>query len=99
MTIKLHPEAEEDLKRALDYYGNIDNKLEEKFIAFLDETFQQILKFPTLYPYETQTAQKILMKKFPYIILYEQYQNIIMILAIFHTKRDPETLKARLKNT
>ncbi len=92
MIIKLHPDAEEDLKKALDYYFEIDIKLEQKFIDFLDETFERILKFPNLYPYETKTVQKILMKNFPYILLYEQYENIIMVLAIFHTKRDPKEL-------
>lgn len=32
------------------------------------------------------------MKKFPYIIIYEQYIETIMILAIFHTKQDPQKL-------
>lgn len=32
------------------------------------------------------------MKKFPFIIIYEQYEDMIMILAIFHTKQNPEKL-------
>lgn len=96
MTLKLHPKAEEDLKEALDYYGKIDINLEKKFIGYLDQTFNKILKFPNLYRYETKTSQKILMEKFPYIVIYEQYKDIIMILAIFHTSRDPLNLDNRL---
>ena len=96
MKIKLHPKAEEDLYEALEYYSQIDTKLKEKFIYYLDLTFEKILKFPNLYQYETKTAQKILMDKFPYIVIYEQYQDIIMILAIFHTSRNPINLKDRI---
>ena len=96
MTIKLLPEAQNDLNKALDYYFNVDIKLKDKFINDLDITFDKILKFPDLYPYETKTSQKVLMQKFPYIILYEKYKDIIMILAIFHTSRDNNILKSRI---
>lgn len=95
MDIKLHPKAEKDLQEALNYYHRIDTNLKEKFIYCLDLTFNKILNFPNLYPYETKTSQKVLMDKFPYIIIYEQYKNIIMILAIFHTSRNPTNLKDR----
>jgi len=95
MNIKLHPKAEEDLKEALDYYLEIDLNLEKKFIYYLDLTFNKILDFPNLYQYETKTSQKILIDKFPYTVMYEQYENIIMILAIFHTSRNPINLEDR----
>ena len=95
MNIKLHPKAQEDLKEALSYYSRIDLNLEKKFIHYLDLTFSKILDFPNLYQYETKTSQKVLMDKFPYIIVYEQYENIIMILAIFHTSRNPKSLQDR----
>ncbi len=96
MKIKLHPKAEEDLYEALKYYSQINIKLKEKFIYYLDLTFEKILKFPNLYQYETKTAQKVLMDKFLYIVIYEQYQDIIMILAIFHTSRNPINLEDRI---
>jgi len=96
MLIKLHPKAEEDLQEALEYYSTIDETLKNKFINNLDKTFNKILNSPNLYPYETKTSQKILMDKFPYIIIYEQYENIIMILAIFHTSRNPLSLQDRI---
>jgi len=95
MNIKLHPKAQEDLKEALSHYSRIDLKLEKKFIHYLDLTFSKILDFPNLYQYETKTSQKVLMDNFPYIIIYEQYENIIMILAIFHTSRNPKSLQDR----
>ena len=95
MIIKLHPKAEIDLKEALDHYYKIDHKLEKKFIDNLDSTFNKIIKFPNIYKYETKTSQKVLMYKFPYIIIFEQYNKIIMILAIFHTSRDPINLNNR----
>ncbi len=95
MNIRLHPKAEEDLNEALNHYFKIDINLEKKFISYLEQTFNKILDFPNLYQYETETSQKVLMDKFPYIVIYEQYENIIMILAIFHTSRNPMNLQDR----
>ena len=95
MILKLHPKAEEDLIDALNYYHDIDEQLESKFLKYVEFTFDKIKKFTHLYPYEKQTVQKVTVEKFPYIVLYEQYKDMIMILAIFHTKRDPENLTDR----
>jgi len=88
MEIILHPEAEKDFEEASNYYSKIDINLENKFITYLEETFNKILNSPNLYQYETETSQKVLMDKFPYIIVYEQFKDIIMILAIFHTSKN-----------
>ncbi len=92
MIIRLHPKAEEDISDALNYYYEIDKRLEAKFLKYLELTFDKILQFTNLYPYENETVQKVVVEKFPYIILYEQYDDFIMILAIFNTKRDPKNL-------
>jgi len=90
MDIKLHPDAQIDLEKALIYYSNISNNLKNDFINTLDMYFNKIVNFPTLYPFETKTSQKVVIDKFPYVIIYEKYKDIIMILAIFHTKRKPK---------
>ena len=95
MTLKLHPLAEDDFKTALDYYHTISPKLEKKFFSSIDKLFSSILEHPNMYQHEGNTSQKVVMSKFPYIIIYEQYENIIMILAIFHTKQDPQRLSDR----
>ena len=95
MTLRLHPLAENDLKIALNYYGEISPKLKKRFLSYIDKQFNNILKSPNLYQYETQTSQKAIMNKFPYIIIYEQYEDVIMILAIFHTKQNPKKMLQR----
>ena len=97
MQIKLHPLAQEDYKKAIDYYYAINAELEQKFITHLDNCFHKIVQFPNLYPFEIRTAQKVIMQRFPYVILYEKYQNEIMILAIFHTKQNPRKLQGRIE--
>lgn len=97
MTLKLHPLAENDLKIALNYYFEISPTLEKRFLAHIDKQFNNIVNSPNLYQYETKTSQKVIIKKFPYIILYEQYEDTIMILAIFHTKQNPNKLTQRHK--
>lgn len=54
MTLKLHPKAEDDLNYALDHYNNID------------QTFENIIKFPNLYPFETEFFQIVCNGHFPF---------------------------------
>ena len=95
MTLRLHPQAEEDLAKALKYYFEINEALEINFLKYLESTFDKILRFSQMYPFENNFVQKVVLEKFPYIVLYERYEDIIMILAIFHTKRDPQILQDR----
>jgi plasmid stabilization system protein ParE len=99
LTLKLHPLAENDLKTALNYYFEISPTLENKFLLHIDKQFNNILNSPNLYQYETETSQKVIIKKFPYIIVYEQYEDTIMILAIFHTKQNSNKLTQRHSKT
>jgi len=96
MIIKLHPEAEKDLEKVLHHYAKIDKSLEDRFLEVLELTFDKIVQYPHLYPYENSLSQKVVMDTFPYIVLYEKYEEIIMILAIFHTKRNPKILVERV---
>ena len=93
--IRLHPDAETDLADALRHYEAIDTHLRAKFIDKLDEAFSKITASPNLYPCESETAQRIHMQRFPYLIIYEQHQEVVMILAIFHTRRNPDQLHER----
>ena len=95
MTLKLHPLAENDLKTALDYYFEISPNLETRFLSSIDRQFHKILEHPKVYPFETKTSQKVIVNKFPYIIIFEQYKDIIIILAIFHTRQNPKKLNDR----
>ena len=78
MQIRLHPKAEQDLNEALNHYLEIDSNLEKKFVIALDDTFNKIVKFPNMYQYETQTSQKIVMDKFPFVVMYEQYEEDVL---------------------
>ena len=96
MIIKLIPEAEIDLKNSLKYYKNISKGISDKFLKDLDITFEKIKNNPELYPFETKYSQKVLMGDFPYIIFFTIYKTSIIILAIFHTSRNPNILEERL---
>ena len=96
MEIRLTEEAQEDLKESLKYYHDISSGLKDKFLKYIDETFENIKKFPELYPFETKYSQKILVKKFPFVVFYTIYEHQIVILAIFHTSRNPKILEERL---
>ncbi len=97
--IKVTQQAEDELDEVMGWYE------EEKLglgIAFLNHFFNRVAYLkdnPYLYQEVYKTYRRLLMKKYPYAIYYEieEQKQAIMVLAIWHTSKNPERLKDRLK--
>jgi len=97
MNLILQPYAIEDFNESVEYYLTISDGLKERFIKELDIAFEKIKKNPKLYPLFTDLVRKKLLSTFPYIIYYIYENNTISIIAIFHTSRNPQKLKSRIR--
>ena len=74
---------------------------------FLKKTNQSILslnttphiyaKCPHLVSTETKTYRNIILRKYPYIIIYSIVGNKVTVLNILHTSRNPQTYKKLIR--
>lgn len=71
LPIQLHPEAEIELKQAIRHYLSISIELKSSFLKQPDLTFQKIIEHLQLYPFVSKISQKVVMNKFPYLIIYQ----------------------------
>ena len=60
------------------------------------EAISKIQRNPKMFPVALKNARKVMVRKFPYTIYYEIGREKIMILAVFHSKRDPEDWQTRV---
>jgi toxin ParE1/3/4 len=88
--VVFHPEAEAELNEAVWWYGNQQEGLEMEFVRCIDDAIQKIKREPGLYPIEFESYRKKVVKRFPFNILYEIVEDKIYILAVFHSRRNPE---------
>ena len=93
--VVFHPDAEEEFKEAVLWYGNQQKGFEIEFARCIDDAIQKIKRNPGLYPIEFENYRKKVVRRFPFKIIYEISEDHIYILAVFHSRRNPEQLKLR----
>jgi len=98
-SIKAKRQADKDVEEAMDWYEEqrpgLGAEFLFEFLAFCDKISRHPTHFTPKYP----PYRRSLMKKFPYAIHFAVNEKAkeVVILAIWHIKRDPEMLKKRLK--
>ena len=64
-----------------------------KCLLSLSTTPYIYAKCPHLISTKTKTYRNIILKKYPYIIIYSIIKNKVTVLNIIHTSRNPKTYK------
>ena len=95
MKVRFHPEAEFELCAAREWYALQRSGLDAEFMRCIDEAVARIKRNPEMFPFALRNAKKVVVKRFPYTVYYEIGEEEIMILAIFHAKRNPEQWQKR----
>ena len=93
--IELLPQAENELAEAFDWYEEQLAGLGNKLYKEVDYYFTAIGKNPYHYPIKYKgDLHAVALNKFPYLIIYwvDQLNNLIIVISIFHTSREPKRL-------
>lgn len=82
-------QAENELDIAFDFYDSISSKIGDAFLYQINECIKSILINPETYKIEFEIYRQAVVKKFPFVIIYTQIDDIIFISSIFHTSKNP----------
>ncbi len=88
--IRISASARNDLNDSFFWYENKQKELGNEFLKEVFQTLASISENPFLFP--VRFSQKFRFGKitrFPYLIVYEFFENQIIVNAIFHTSRNP----------
>jgi plasmid stabilization system protein ParE len=92
---RLTPEAELDLIEAIRWYDERDQELGDDYLRRVYQCIASVERKPLLYPTVHRQMRRALVRRFPFQVLYEIESEEIIIYAIYHSARDPETWKQR----
>ncbi len=81
--------AEFEITDAIKWYENVEKGLGLSFLNNLDKAIIAVMNNPEMYPVVFKKIRRILIKKFPYSLYYYLKHTEIIILAVFHEKRNP----------
>jgi plasmid stabilization system protein ParE len=96
LSVRLLPEARAEFNQATNWYEEKRANLGRTFVAGIREVLNQIAAEPQRHAAVYLDIRKALVPKFPYVILYREEPNEIVVISVFHTSRDPSLWKTRV---
>jgi plasmid stabilization system protein ParE len=97
MKVIYSPLAGRELIAEAKRYERKADGLGELFIAEVEQASEQISNFPESGVVIQDTVRRILLKRFPFSILYSVGVDVVRILALMHQARGPVFVARRLK--
>jgi len=89
--------AESELFEAISYYNGEGEGLGYEFAAEVKRTIGRIMEYPNAWAQLSKRTRRCRMNRFPYAVIYQVRTDMILIVAIMHLHRDPESWKDRLR--
>lgn len=96
MKLVVQPEAADELDEATDWYEQRAMGLGPEFRAAVRATLDAVLVNPRRFRRVLDDFRKAVMRRFPYSIYYWGGEDVIVVEAIYHGRRDPALLEPRL---
>src|SRR5262249_16078863 len=88
--------ARAEFDDAADWYEQRRAGQGAAFVAAVQKVLDQIAAQPQLYPVALDDVREAMVSGFPYCVYYRVEAGQILILAVFHTARDPSILQGRI---
>lgn len=93
--VAFEPEAADDVRASFDWYEGQRRGLGSRFLDAVSDAVVRIAEAPHAHPTQYRGLRRILVERFPYAIYYRIYPDQVSVVAVFHGKRDPQTLRDR----
>ena len=92
----IHQEAEAEMVIASQFYETKSTKVSDRFVDELEHALRVIAASPQSWPFFSRSVRRYLLRRFPYGVLYQIYEDHVYIIAVMHLSRDPNYWKHRL---
>jgi plasmid stabilization system protein ParE len=102
MILRVLDEADADAVAAANWYEQQRSGLGHDFCDEVERAFARIQSDPSRYA-RVEFAdvegdvRRLLLRRFPYLVVYQIFENQVLVLAISHASRDQDYWKGRLR--
>ena len=89
--LNYHPGALKELKEAIIWYETQEEGRGHKFLQYLEEKLLYLARYAESYPVIKGYFREFFIGRYPYLIIYRlrKQQKLLIILSVFHTRRNP----------
>jgi plasmid stabilization system protein ParE len=87
-------QAKRELHQAMAWYDRESPGLGEVLLEEVDATLEKIARYPQIGALAPMVpaglgARRVLLSRFPFAVVYREYQDQIRVLALAHGQREP----------
>ena len=97
MKIAFLPPAKDELVEAIAYHNAQSEGLGYEFAAEVKRTLERIVQYPDAWSKLSTCSRRCRTNRFPHGVIYQAREETLLIVAIMHLGREPETWRSRLK--
>lgn len=95
-TLRLHPGAVVDVIDVYDHYEREKPDLGKRFLHSLEQTYRTITDHPAQYGRYWRNWRAVLVKKFPYKVMYRIDGKFVFVVSVIHARRSDRIWKSRV---
>jgi len=88
--IVVEPEAETELHEAYTWYETQNTGLGSDFLLCIEAALTSARDRPRSFPYIHRQTRRVLVRRFPYLILFRDLPDQTVVLGVMHAARDPK---------
>jgi plasmid stabilization system protein ParE len=93
--VGLHPEAVEEAEAAIIWYANRSKRAAQRFVGELEAAIAAITESPDRWPEFDCGTRRVILRCFPYLVIYRVQPDRVEILAVAHGRRRPSYWRGR----
>jgi toxin ParE1/3/4 len=93
--VVLRRAAQAELREARDWYESRHTGLGVEFVGCVDAAITDIGEHPERHPTVHGDVRRRLVRRFPYGVFYLVASDRVVVLAVFHSSRDPILWQSR----
>jgi plasmid stabilization system protein ParE len=95
LPVVLLPVAKEEFDDAVTWYDRQRSGLGLELLQCVNEALDRISNFPEMHQVVFLDVRRGKVRRFPYSVFYYVESDRIVVLAVFHSKRDPKIWQSR----
>lgn len=88
-------DAVADLEEATDWYEARRPGLGGEFLRAVRALFASVAREPGQYPIARSPVRRARVRRFPYVVYFVAEPDSVVVLAVFHGRRDPRVWQSR----
>ena len=87
--------AEQELDAAVVWYDHQRRGLGEEFLVEVTATLDRVAEHLLLYPIVLEGVRRAVRRRFPYAVYFRERDDLLVVLAVFHGRRNPLVWRRR----